>query len=90
MGTRANSAGYTSALGLNAINAAQGTANTASGNVKVPESFAGIDSLASGFDQVGKLLNSDTTKNLVNKVGGWFGDSTPVNSDQYTETGARK
>ncbi len=70
MGTRANSAGYTSALGLNAVNAAQGTANTASGNVKVPESFAGIDSLASGFDQLSKGLNSDTAKGLYAKLFG--------------------
>ena len=88
--TRANSSGYTSALGLNAVNAAQNTANTASGNVKVPNSLAGLNDIESGFKQLGSLLKTDDIKNLGNKIGGWFGDSTPVNSDLYTETGARK
>lgn len=64
MGTRANSAGYTSALGLNAINAAQKTANDVSGNVKVPNSLAGLNDIESGFKQISGLLKTDDIKNL--------------------------
>jgi len=73
--TRANSAGYTSALGLNAVNAAQKTANDAAGNVKVPNSLAGLNDIESGFKQISGLLKTDDIKNLGNKIGGWFGDS---------------
>jgi len=81
---RANAAGYSSALGLNAVNAAQNTANTAAGNVKVPNSLAGLNDLESGVKQIGGLLESDSVKKLGAKVGGWFGDTpTAVPYNQW-------
>jgi len=69
--SRANASGYTSALGLNAVNSAQSTANTAAGNVKVPGSFEGLDAISGGMDQLSNLLSSDKLKKLFGGSSSW-------------------
>jgi hypothetical protein len=77
MASRSNASGYTSALGLNAVNAAQKTANDAAGNVKVPGSFEGLDAFSSGLKQLGNVLDSDQIAGLLGneKTGkNWYDD----------------
>lgn len=75
--SRANAAGYTSALGLQGINSAQKTANDLAGNVKAPGAFENLDAIGGGLKQLSNSLKSDDLKNLGGKIGGWFGNSTP-------------
>jgi len=79
--TRANSSGYSSALGLNAINSAQNTANAIADKVKVPEDFANQAGIMKGLEGLSNTLKSDEVKDLYKKASGWFGGGqTPYNA----------
>ncbi len=87
--SRANAAGITSAYGLGAANQAQGLSNEAAKAAagKVPDPLNNLNTLELGLNSLSKGLNSLAGTDLGKKIGGWFGDSAPVNSPMFSETG---
>lgn len=84
--TRANSAGYTSALGQ------QGVLGAGKQTLDAGAAYTGAipttDPKISGLYSVGQQIgNLGKDKDFINTVSGWFGDKVPVNSPKYSETG---